>query len=59
MWLAFSGPPASSTSAVVAPTAAASTGIRLGPGQSYTTTNYKGAVAILGTAADTATYVEI
>lgn len=58
MWLAFAVPPATPTGAAVAPTAAANTGLRLGPGQSYTTTTYRGPVAIFGTAADNATFVE-
>jgi hypothetical protein len=58
MWLAFGTPASTSSGTAVAPTAAANTGLRLGPGQTYTTTNYRGPVAILGTAADIATYVE-
>jgi hypothetical protein len=58
MWLAFAEPPATPTGAAVAPTAAANTGLRLGPGQSYTTTSYRGPVAIFGTAADNVTFVE-
>lgn len=59
MWLAFGAAPSSPTAAAVAPTAAANTGLRLGPGQAYTTTTFRGAIAILGTAADTVTFVEL
>lgn len=58
MWLAYSDPPGT-TGTVVAPTAAANTGIRLGPGQSMVETVYRGAIAILGTAADVVTFIEL
>jgi hypothetical protein len=58
MWLAFSEAGATSTAAVTTPTAVANQGLRLGGGQSYTNTSYRGAIAILGTNLDVATYVE-
>lgn len=46
VFLGFSVAPGT-TGTVVAPTAVLNSGLRLGPGQSYTTTNYRGAVAVI------------
>ena len=58
MFLGFQTAPASA-GAPAAPTAVSASGLRLGAGQSYTTTNYRGAVAIIGTPADVATWMEL
>lgn len=59
MWIAYSGAPATSVAPVVAPTAAANTGIRLAPGQTLIESTYRGAVAVFGTAADVCSFIEL
>lgn len=59
MFLGFQTAPATAV-APAAPTAVVNSGLRLGQGQSYTTTNYRGAVAVIAASGTpNATWLEL
>jgi hypothetical protein len=57
--LALAAPPATPSGAEVAPTAVASQGITLPPNSIFTLEGFTGAIAIIGTAAQVLSFVEI
>lgn len=57
--LAFQVPPATPTGADVLPTAVASQGLTIPPNTVVTIDDYTGALAIIGTAAQVVSYVEL
>lgn len=58
MWLALQEAPTTSGGPAVLPTAAANTGVKLAANQTVNLSDFRGALAVIGTAADVCTFVE-